>query len=110
VNLRLYWQTTFDVSAQSFTVVRWTLGWRYLARSVAGVGLIASQKHYTTVNPRISVVRARHTVTVGMAASIKFVMCASMFFLSSRAGLGHQAKIERSLAMDHHGPWVAPPG
>jgi hypothetical protein len=24
--------------------------------------------------------------------------------------LGHQAKIERSLAMDHHGPWVAPPG
>ena len=46
------------------------------------------------VESRISVVRRRHTVTAGMAASIKFVMCAFMFFLSSRAGLGRLAEAE----------------
>jgi hypothetical protein len=44
------------------------------------------------VESRISVVRRRHTITVDMAASIKFVMCAFMFFLSSRAGLGFWPK------------------
>jgi hypothetical protein len=46
------------------------------------------------VEPHISVVRRRHTVTAGMAASIKFVMCAFMFSLSSCRGLGHLAKVK----------------
>jgi hypothetical protein len=49
------------------------------------------------VEPRISVVRRRHTVNAGMVTSIKFVMCAFMFFLSSRAGLGRLAEVERSV-------------
>nr|ACG45853.1 hypothetical protein [Zea mays] len=44
-------------------MVRGTLGWRYLPRSVVEVGLIASRGHRAAVNPRISVVQARHTVT-----------------------------------------------
>jgi hypothetical protein len=43
---------------------------------------------------RAGVPLGREFLVVGMAASIKFVMCAFMFFLSSRAGLGRLAEAE----------------
>jgi hypothetical protein len=46
-------------------------------------------------------VQGRITVIAGMAASIRFVMCASMFFLRARAGLGRLAEPEPNPAMDH---------
>jgi hypothetical protein len=47
------------------------------------------------------VVQGRLTFTAGMAASIRFMMCASMFFLRARAGLGRLGEPEPNPAMDH---------
>jgi hypothetical protein len=57
------------------------------------------------VEPRISVVRRRHTVTTDMVISIKFVMCAFYVFLEFTRGIGASGRRRaKCLAMDT-APW-----